>query len=57
MANKKYSPLIRHKNCPVVVRETTQGPHVAEYWCNKHKKHIAWLSKADYAKYKEMINE
>ena len=51
MAN---NPLKRHKNCPVKVIPTDKGPHAAYFYCVKHKKHIAWLSKQDYKAYQEI---
>ena len=40
----------KHNNCPVVAVKVTSDncPHYAKLCCKRHKKHIQWLSKAQY---------
>lgn len=41
---------INHDNCPIVAVKVTSDncPHYAKLCCDKHKKHIQWLNKADF---------
>jgi hypothetical protein len=40
----------QHNKCPIVaVLVTSEGcPHYAKLCCDKHKKHIQWLTEADF---------
>ncbi len=42
----------KHANCTVKAVLCNKGPHRAALRCVKHKKHIQWLSIADYQRIK-----
>jgi hypothetical protein len=55
-AQKRYLRKTKCNKHPVEVREGT-GPHIAEIFCIKCQKHVQWMSKQDYAIYKDLKNE
>lgn len=40
--------LKKHDKCPVKAIRLYEGPHFGKLICSKHKKHIQWLSEADF---------
>ena len=54
MKKKPIPPLIKHKNCLMDVIACTTGPHAGYYKCKKHNKFVAWVSKTDMQKLKEI---
>jgi hypothetical protein len=45
MKRKPVPPQQRHADHPVEVRTGT-GPHVAQLWCQRCRKHIQWITQA-----------
>lgn len=41
----QIAPLIRHGDCPAIIRERTDaGPHKFELFCTRHQQHVVWVS-------------
>lgn len=48
-------PIQVHWNHSCVLRDRSSGPHTAEYYCIKCRKHVMWAGKRDMNKPRGVI--